>query len=76
MKLHLGGYLSWYAPERRSWIEVPLREPTALLDVVRQLGIPAAEISVASVNGAMVHMADARVADADCVELHPPLPGG
>ena len=76
MKLHLGGYLSWYEPQRRSWLDIPLAEPAQLLDVVTRLGIPLAEVSLASINGVMVSMSDTRVSDSDEVELHPPLAGG
>ena len=76
MKLHLGGYLGWYEPQRRSWLEIPLTEPTRLTDVVRRLGIPLAEVSLAAINGVAVSMSDTQVSDADEVELHPPLAGG
>lgn len=76
MKLHLGGYLGWYAPQRRSSVDIPLAAPARLLDVVKQLGIPLAEVSLASINGIMVSMGDTRVSDSDEVELHPPLAGG
>ena len=76
MKLHLGGYLSWYEPQRRSWLDITLAEPARLLDVVARLGIPLAEVSLASINGVMVSMSDTRVSDSDEVELHPPLAGG
>jgi sulfur carrier protein ThiS len=76
MKLHLGGYLGWYDPQRRSCIEISLAQPARLLDVIRQLGIPLAEVSLASINGKMVSMHATQVCDDDVVELHPPLAGG
>ena len=77
MKLHLGGHLSWYEPNRRSWIEVKLAEPTTLSDVLRTLGVPVAEIAVGAINGrAIFSFEDVRVTDMDRVELFPPVGGG
>ncbi len=76
MRLHLGGHLSWYDPQRRAWLDVPLAGPAALADVIAMLGLPAGEIAVAAVNGQAVELAQARVCDADRVELYPPVGGG
>jgi sulfur carrier protein ThiS len=76
MRLHLGGHLAWYDPQRRSWLDVPLAQPAALADIVAGLGLPAAEIAIVSVNGQAVDLAGAQVADGDRVELYPPLGGG
>ena len=46
MKVHLGGHLAFYDPEKRSRFEVHLEAETALLDLVRELGIPEAEIAL------------------------------
>ncbi len=76
MQLHLGGHLSWYDPQKRSWLDVPLAVPTALADVIAALGLPPGDIAVAAVNGQAVDMAATRVCDADRVELYPPVGGG
>ncbi len=76
MRLHLGGHLSWYVPQRRAWLDVPLAGPTALADLAAALGLPAGEIAVAAVNGRAVDLAQATVCDADRVELYPPVGGG
>ncbi len=76
MRLHLGGHLSWYDSQKRSWLEIQLVEPIALSTLVKQLGLPIAEIAVAAVNSQLVAMDDAHVMDSDRVELFPPIGGG
>ena len=76
MFLHLGGHLAWYDPQKRSRLEIQLRAPIALIDLLDQLGVPSAEVAVAAINGDMVSLADARVTDSDRVDLYPPVGGG
>ena len=76
MRLHLGGHLAWYDPQKRSWLELHLPEPTFLIELARQLGLPEGEIAVVAVNGRAARLEDARVSDGDRVELYPPLGGG
>jgi sulfur carrier protein ThiS len=76
MRLHLGGHLSWYDPQKRHWLELHLSEPAALADLVRQLELPLEEIAVVAVNGRAASLEEARVSDGDRVELYPPLGGG
>ena len=76
MRLHLGGHLSWYDPQKRSWLELSLSEPTALIELVRQLKLPPEEIALIVVNGHAVSPEEARVSDGDRVELYPPIGGG
>ena len=76
MQLHLGGHLGWYAPEKQSRLEIRLDKPVALVSLLEQLKIPAAEIAVATVNRQAVELERARVSDSDSVELFPPVGGG
>lgn len=76
MNLHLGGHLSWYAPQRSADLAIELTTPTRLVDITSQLGLPAAEIAFAAVNGVVVPLRKAEVRDADRVELFPPNCGG
>jgi sulfur carrier protein ThiS len=76
MNLHLGGHLSWYAPQRAAELEIELAAPTPLVDIASRLGLPAAEIAFAAVNGVVVPLRKAEVRDADRVELFPPNCGG
>jgi sulfur carrier protein ThiS len=76
MRLHLGGHLSWYDPQKRSWLELHLSEPISLVELVRQLGLPAGEIAVVAVNHRAISLEEAIVSDGDRVELYPPLGGG
>jgi len=76
MRLHLGGHLSWYDPQKRSWLELAVSEPAALIELVRQLKLPLEEIALTVVNGHAVLLDEACVSDADRVELYPPIGGG
>lgn len=76
MEVHLGGHLAFYDREKRSRFEVHLEAETAVLDLIRRLGVPEAEIAVAAVNRTVVSLAEARVGDADRLELYPPMSGG
>jgi len=76
VRLHLGGHLSWYDSQKRSWLEIRLSEPTSLLVLLEHLRVPVAEIAIATVNRTAVTLEDARVTDADRVELFPPVGGG
>ena len=76
MRLHLGGHLSWYDPQKRSWLELHLSEPISLVELVHQLGLPEGEIAVVAVNRRAISLEEAIVSDGDRVELYPPLGGG
>ncbi|MCX7174517.1 MAG: MoaD/ThiS family protein [Proteobacteria bacterium] len=76
MRLYLGSYLSWYVPQRLSRLEIPLAGPISLMELLAQLKLPPAEISIAAVNGILVPLQDTQVSDGDLVEFHPPVGGG
>ena len=76
MEVHLGGHLAFYEREKRSRFQVHLDNEMALLDVIRELGVPEAEIALAAVNRTVVSLPEARVGDADHLDLYPPMSGG
>ena len=76
MHLHLSGHLSWYDPQKRSRLEIPVPEPMRLIDLLEQLGVPPVEIAIVSVNGNAADVETARVCDTDRVDLYPPIGGG
>jgi sulfur carrier protein ThiS len=76
MQLHLSGHLAWYDPQKRSQVKVRVPGTIALTDLLRDLGIPVAEIAITVVNGAVVDLPTVSVTDADRVELFPPVGGG
>lgn len=76
MRVHLGGHLNWYDPQRRADVEMRLAERVRLVDLLHHLGVPRAEIIVAAVNGYPVAIEDTWVADDDRVDLYPPVGGG
>jgi molybdopterin converting factor small subunit len=76
MRVHLGGHLSWYDPQKRSWLELMQPRPIAVLVLARQLGVPEAEIAVVTVQRRAVDLATAVATDDDTVEFYPPIGGG
>ena len=76
VRVHLGGHLSWYDPQKRAWLELTQGGPIALLELVRRLGIPTAEIAVATVNRRAVDLETAVATDGDTVEFFTAVGGG
>jgi len=76
MRLHLGGYLPFFASTRQEKIEVPLKEPARLSEVLSQLGIPVSEVCLTVLNGKLVTLDETLVSDSDEVRLYPPIDGG
>lgn len=76
MRVHLGGHLNWYDPQKRTWVELSLPTPVTLLDLARQLGVPAAEIAVAVVNRRAVDLETTTVSNSDIVEFFSAVGGG
>ena len=76
MRLHLGGYLPFFASKRQEKIEVPLKEPARLSEVLMQLGIPVSEVYLTVLNGELVILDETMVSDSDYVRLFSPIDGG
>ena len=76
MKLYAGGHLDFYLPQRRSRIELELKEPTRLSELLAGLGIPLAEVHLVAVNGELVDLAETVVSDQDEVKIYPAIDGG
>lgn len=76
MKLHLGGHLTWYLPDKNPDLEVSVETPTRLADILTGLGIPAGEVVLVVLNGELADLSSANVTDKDRVELYPPIGGG
>jgi sulfur carrier protein ThiS len=76
LRVHLGGHLSWYDAGKRSWLDVPADGPVTLLDLLRQVGVPPAEVSIVAVNGKLASLEAGVVSDGDKVEFYPPMGGG
>lgn len=75
MRLHLGGHLNFYDPQKRTWLEVKLSGPTPLAEIIRQAGLPEGEVALLVVNNQQAELHE-LVTDADRVELYPPMGGG
>jgi sulfur carrier protein ThiS len=78
VRVHLWGELGFYDRERRHRFEVTLPGELPLADVLRLIGVPAAEVAIVGVNGEVVRLNDPGVTlgDADRLDLFPPTAGG
>ncbi|MCU0483583.1 MAG: MoaD/ThiS family protein [Chloroflexi bacterium] len=78
MRVRLWGELGFYDRQRRHRFEVTLAGELPLADVLRLLGVPAAEVAIVGVNGEVVRHDDpaVRLADGDRLDLFPPTAGG
>lgn len=76
MRLHLGGHLNWYEPQKRAWLEIPLAAPAPLIALLQQLHVPPAEVAILTVNGRLARLEAAVVSDEDRVEVYPAIGGG
>ncbi len=76
MKLHAGGHLTFYMPGRKHMLELPLREPTPLRDILVQVGIPLSEVALTALNGEQVELDTVLVKDGDVVRVFSSVDGG
>lgn len=76
MKLYLGGFFSFYIPQRPQWIEIELDSPRLLREVLVEQGIPPGEVSLTVVNRELVELNEVLVSNEDEVRLYPPIGGG
>ncbi|MGC8782017.1 MAG: MoaD/ThiS family protein [Anaerolineae bacterium] len=76
MRLHLGGHLNWYEPQKRARLEIPLAAPTTLLALLEALHVPPGEVAIVTVNGRLSSLETTVVTDGDRVEVYPALGGG
>ena len=76
MKLHLGGHLSFYELQHRTWVELSLAAPQRLEDLLAGLGIPPGEVALVVINGALTQEEAPIISEDDQVELYPPMGGG
>jgi molybdopterin converting factor small subunit len=78
VRIHLWGELGFYGPERRSRFEFHLEREMPLVDVLRLIGVPVADVAVTGLNGEVVRIDDPTltVTDADRLDLFPPTSGG
>ena len=77
MRIHLGGHLSWYDPQKRPWLDLsPAAGLVSLRDLLNVLGVPPGDVAVALINRRPAPLDQAVAADTDTVEFYPPLGGG
>ena len=76
MILYLGGQFSFYLHGHPPQVELELKEPARLSDILARLGVPVEEIGLAVINDELVDPQAAFVSQQDVVKLYPPVSGG
>jgi sulfur carrier protein ThiS len=78
VKVHLWGELGFYGPGRQSRFEAPIEGELPLLEALRRLDVPVAEVAVCGLNGEVVRVDDPSlvVRDEDRLDLFPATSGG
>ena len=76
VEVYLGGHLNYYQPDKRAHLSVGLEKNIALIALLKQIGIPIAEVAFATLNGNLVELPLAQVSPGDRIELYPPMGGG
>ncbi len=76
MRLHAGGYLTFYLPQRKSPMELHLAQPILLIAILQKYRIPKSEVQLVSVNGTQVDLETALVVDRDEVQIVSGVDGG
>jgi len=76
MRLFFGGYLDFYHPQRRNWLDVEIDQPESLVDVLTRLGIPVSEVQLVVLNGENVDLRETVVSAQDEVKLYSAVGGG
>ncbi len=76
MRVHLGGHLDWYDPQKRSWLDVPVEGTITLLALAERLGVPPGEIAIVTVNRRAAELETDSAREGDTVEFFPAVGGG
>jgi len=76
MKLYTGSYFAFFTSDRNHWVEIELRRPTRLTDILSELGIPISEVYLIVVNDQLVEAPDTCLSNDDIVKLYPAIGGG
>jgi sulfur carrier protein ThiS len=76
MKLYIGGYLTFFAPDQQSEIDLPLSEGKQLVILLTEMGLPISDVSLVIVNGDIADLHQAWVNPGDMVKIFPAVDGG
>ena len=76
MRIFLGGHLNFYHPKKNKWLEVDLKGPTPLVDILNAAGVPLSEVQLTAINGEVVELREALVTEGDEVKVFSPVGGG
>ena len=76
MRIYLGGHLNFYHPQKDSWLEIEINQPTPLVEILERASIPLGEVYLVVNNSKLVELSEAIVSNQDDVKLFPAVGGG
>ncbi len=76
MKIYLGAHLNFYHPRKEKVLDVDIRQPTLLVDILEEVGIPLGEVQMLVINGDIAELVDAVITPQDEIKLFPAVGGG
>lgn len=76
MRIYLGGHLSYYHPQKDSWLEVEITDPVLLTTILVEAGIPLGEVQLVTVNEDIVDLEGTIISPHDQVRVYSPVGGG
>jgi len=76
VSVSVGGYLGFYTPRHQRKFQFAAGEGLAISEIVRQLGLPQAEVALVSLNGDVVEDFSILVREGDELKLFSVTDGG
>jgi sulfur carrier protein ThiS len=76
MKLYAGGYLTFYMPQRITSMDIPLKSPQTVKDLLSELQIPLEEVHLVAINGDLADLDTTILHDTDVVRIFSSVNGG
>ena len=76
MQIYLGAHLNFYHPQKKKLLDINIQQPTLLVKILEEAGIPLGEIQMVVVNDEIEEMEELFVSPKDEVKIFPAVGGG
>ena len=76
MRIFLGGHLAFYHPDKGNWLEVEVKQPTPLREILERTDIPIGEVHLVVINELTTGLQEAVISEKDDVKLYSAVGGG
>lgn len=76
MRLYLDRAFAFYTRSQHPWMDVEVKEPITLRELIENAGIPAGEVHLVAINGEAIESLDILVTGKDNIKIFPPFGGG